>query len=83
MTPFPRCFSLCLLALIASLASGCAVSQTACDPRSAASPQADGQCGFSNMPNPEAKPSQTSWKIWSRFLTANKKGLFGRLFGAQ
>jgi L-ascorbate metabolism protein UlaG (beta-lactamase superfamily) len=74
MTPFPRWFSLCLLAIIAALASGCATSQTACDPRSAASPQADGKCGFSNMANPDAKPSQTSWRIWSRFLTANKQG---------
>ncbi|MFI5445589.1 MBL fold metallo-hydrolase [Polaromonas sp. UC242_47] len=74
MTPLPRGFFLCLLAGIACLASGCALSQTACDPRFAASPQADGKCGFSNMPNPDAKPSQTTWKIWSRFFTANKEG---------
>lgn len=74
MTRFPRWFSLCILAGTACLASGCAVSETACDPRVAASPQTDGKCGFINMPNPDAKPSQTSWKIWSRFFTATKQG---------
>lgn len=59
----------CLLISTACLASGCAMSQTACEPRSAASPQADGKCGFSNMPNPDTKPSQATWKIWSRFFT--------------
>lgn len=58
----------------ALLASGCAVSQTACDARSAASPQAAGECRFRNMPNPDAKPSQGTWAIWSRFFTASKEG---------
>lgn len=74
MRCLPGWFVTCLLAAMACLASGCAVSQTTCDPSSAASPQADGNCGFINMPNPDAKPSQTSWKIWSRFLSANKQG---------
>jgi L-ascorbate metabolism protein UlaG (beta-lactamase superfamily) len=74
MTHLSRWFSPCLLALMTSLAAGCAVSQADCDPRFAASPQADGQCGFSNMPNPDAKPSQTAWTIWSRFFTAAKHG---------
>ncbi|MES2413650.1 MAG: MBL fold metallo-hydrolase [Pseudomonadota bacterium] len=69
-----RWFLGCLVAAMAWLASGCAVSQTACDPRSAASPQASGDCHFSNMPNPDAKPSQTSWKIWSRFFFGTKQG---------
>ncbi|MGQ2979101.1 MAG: MBL fold metallo-hydrolase [Polaromonas sp.] len=74
MRRLPRCLVTCLVAVAVCLTAGCAVSQTGCDPRSAASPQADGNCGFRNMPNPDAKPSQTSWKIWSRFLSANKQG---------
>lgn len=60
--------------VLACLASGCAVSQPACDPRYAASPQAAGECRFRNMPNPQVKPTQNQWKIWSRFLTAQKEG---------
>ena len=26
------------------------------------------------MDNPQALPSQSSWKIWSRFFTATKEG---------
>ncbi|MDM0086073.1 MULTISPECIES: MBL fold metallo-hydrolase [unclassified Variovorax] len=33
-----------------------------------------GECRFRNMPNPQALPSESGWKIWSRFLTATKQG---------
>jgi L-ascorbate metabolism protein UlaG (beta-lactamase superfamily) len=71
----PARTSLCAFLLgIALFASGCAVSQTACDPRSAASPQAAGECRFRNMPNPDARANESTWKIWSRFFTAAKEG---------
>ena len=55
-------------------AAGCATSQT-CDQRYAASPQfVASTCRFRNMDNPQALPSQSSWKIWSRFLTQGKEG---------
>ena len=54
--------------------AGCASGDN-CDPRVAASPQrAATGCGFRNMDNPQALPSQSSWKIWSRFFTATKVG---------
>lgn len=74
MSFLPRWSLVCLVAGMAWLASGCAVSQTACDPRSATSAQASSDCRYSNMPNPDMKPSQSSWKIWSRFLTGTKLG---------
>ena len=56
------------------LAAGCATSET-CDKRIAASPQLrPGSCLFRNMDNPQALPSQGTWKIWSRFFTATKEG---------
>lgn len=55
-------------------AAGHATSET-CDPRYAASPQfVAATCRFRNMDNPQALPSQSSWKIWSRFLTQPKEG---------
>ncbi|MEZ0308274.1 MAG: MBL fold metallo-hydrolase [Ramlibacter sp.] len=61
------------LAAAACLASAIAIAQP-CEPRHAASPQAADDCRFQNMPNPQLKAGQTQWKIWSRFLTANKQG---------
>lgn len=55
------------------LIAGCASSTSACESPYGASPQFKG-CVFENMPNPQALPSQGSWKIWSRFLTADKNG---------
>ncbi len=79
MTYIHRTFtarSLATLALvaIACVTTGCAVGQSTCDPRFAASPQAAGDCRFRNMPNPQAKPSQAAWNIWTRFFTAKKEG---------
>ncbi|MES2972580.1 MAG: MBL fold metallo-hydrolase [Pseudomonadota bacterium] len=74
MKLLPRCFAPALLVALSLVASGCAVSQTTCDARSAASPQASGDCHFRNLPNPDAKPNQSSWKIWSRFFTSTKEG---------
>ena len=70
-TPLVRAFA---LACTACLVAGCAVGQTDCDPRSAASPQAADDCRFRNMPNPQARPSQESWRIWGRFFMAKKEG---------
>lgn len=64
-----------LFGLLAALAlGGCASAPAACPARHATSPQADGQCGFKNLPNPGALPSKDAWTIWSRFLTQDKKG---------
>ena len=32
------------------------------------------ECVFQNLENPEARPSQPAWKIWSRFLTPAPPG---------
>ncbi|MET0311721.1 MAG: MBL fold metallo-hydrolase [Burkholderiaceae bacterium] len=63
-----------VLLAAAFLASGCAVSQEACDPRATVPPRMDGECRFRNLPNPDAKPNESSWKIWSRFFTESKAG---------
>jgi L-ascorbate metabolism protein UlaG (beta-lactamase superfamily) len=63
------------LALIVATAvlSGCATES--CDSPYAASPQFSAQeCVFQNPQNPQAKPSQPAWKIWSRFLTGAPPG---------
>ena len=58
----------------AVLLSGCATTP-ACAPSHATSPQAaDDRCHFQNPANPEAKPSQSGWRIWSRFLVGTKVG---------
>jgi hypothetical protein len=63
-----------LLAGLAGLfAAGCATSDS-CDASLAASPQFGTDCRFRNPPNPQAQPSQSGWKIWSRFFTADKTG---------
>ena len=70
----PGRLAACLLtAVLGLLATGCATGNE-CDPRYAASPQIGGECRFRNMPNPQALPSESGWKIWSRFLTATKEG---------
>ena len=56
------------LGLASLAAAGCATAET-CDKALAASPQFSAQdCVFQNLQNPQAKPSQPGWKIWSRFL---------------
>lgn len=63
-----------LAPLLAGLAvAGCATFDT-CEPRLAASPQMGPECRFQNPPNPQALPSQDAWKIWSRFVFADKQG---------
>ena len=62
-----------LVAALALAAAGCATSQP-CPARATAAPQDDDGCHFRNLPNPQALPSQSGWKIWSRFVTAGKEG---------
>src|SRR5262245_50576221 len=60
---------------LAALAiGGCATTAPACPARMAASPQADGACGFKNLPNARVQPTKDQWTIWSRFLTESKVG---------
>ena len=53
---------------------GPAAANPSCPPRIASSPQADGDCGFRNPPNPQAQPSRNGWEIWTRFIVAKKEG---------
>jgi L-ascorbate metabolism protein UlaG (beta-lactamase superfamily) len=53
---------------------GCATTAPACPSRSATSPQADGACGFKNLPNARVQPTKDQWTIWSRFVTESKVG---------
>ena len=63
-----------VLALLCALVAGCAATaSSACETPYAGSPQFKG-CGFENAPNPQALPSASPWKIWSRFLVARKTG---------
>ena len=56
------------IAVLLSAAAASANSQ-ACDKAYASSPQFSAEgCVFQNGQNPDAKPSQPGWKIWSRFL---------------
>jgi L-ascorbate metabolism protein UlaG (beta-lactamase superfamily) len=74
MHPRPRRLAAWLFAALAGLfAAGCATGGS-CEASLAASPQFDTDCRFHNPPNPQAKPSESGWKIWSRFFTADKTG---------
>lgn len=54
--------------------AGCATTR-ACEQGLAASPQFQADtCRFRNAANPEAKPSQGGWRIWTRFFFAKKEG---------
>ena len=54
--------------------AGCASSET-CDPEQRDSAQfSRADCKFRNAPNPDALPSESGWKIWSRFVTGSKEG---------
>lgn len=48
-------------------------SKGTCESPYAKSPQFSG-CGFQNPVNPQALPTASGWKIWSRFLFASKVG---------
>jgi L-ascorbate metabolism protein UlaG (beta-lactamase superfamily) len=62
------------LAAIAVSLAGCA-STTPCTPGQSPSPGMSGtDCLYANPANPDAKPSQTGWRIWSRFLLGTKLG---------
>lgn len=53
-----------------ALVAGCGTGSEA---RHERSPQfKDG--GFRNMPNPDAQPTASAWRIWSRFLFGSKRG---------
>ena len=57
-----------------ALLTACATSR-ACGPDLSRSPQfASAECTFRNLDNPDAKPAQGSWRIWSRFFFAKKEG---------
>lgn len=73
MTTALLCKSLTLAATF-SLAAGCAsTASSACEAPYAASPQFK-DCRFQNLPNPQALPSASSWRIWSRFFAGTKTG---------
>lgn len=60
-------------------AAGCATSET-CSPHVPAGAPGAGadfsaaDCRFRNMANPTVKPSESGWKIWSRFVFGSKEG---------
>jgi L-ascorbate metabolism protein UlaG (beta-lactamase superfamily) len=55
-------------------AAGCAAAES-CSTAYAASPQFSVEkCVFQNPDNPNARPSEPAWKIWSRFLTPAPPG---------
>jgi len=60
-----------LLAAALGLVAGCASTTSACETPYGASPQFKG-CVFENPPNPQALPSASPWKIWSRFIVETK-----------
>ncbi|MEO6032426.1 MAG: MBL fold metallo-hydrolase [Burkholderiaceae bacterium] len=63
-----------LLGIAVFAAAGCAASPP-CDQRLAASPQfSTSGCVFQNLQNPQARPSQPAWKIWTRWLTPSEAG---------
>ena len=72
---FDRRFLARTIGLLALLVLGGCASTQACETGLAASPQyeADG-CRFRNPANPDAKPSQEGWRIWSRFFFGKKEG---------
>ncbi|WP_162586597.1 MBL fold metallo-hydrolase [Variovorax sp. RA8] len=73
MTTALLCKSL-ILATALGLVAGCAsTASSACETQYATSPQFK-DCSFQNLPNPQALPSASSWKIWSRFLAGTKTG---------
>lgn len=53
-----------------TLLAACTTSGV-CESPYVRSPQFKG-CGFQNPPNPDALPSASGWKIWSRFLFESK-----------
>jgi L-ascorbate metabolism protein UlaG (beta-lactamase superfamily) len=64
------------IGLFALLVLGGCASTRACEGGSlAASPQYRAEsCSFGNPPNPDAKPTQDGWRIWSRFFFGKKEG---------
>ncbi|MEJ8812363.1 MBL fold metallo-hydrolase [Variovorax ureilyticus] len=73
LRPPHRVFRLALVLAVCGLIASCASnSNGTCESPYAASPQFNG-CGFRNPPNPDARPSEGAWNIWTRFLFATKK----------
>lgn len=72
--------TLCRLALllVAAAVAGCAIG-TPCKPpvavggRTPTAPFSPEDCRFHNLPNPDARASESGWKIWTRFLTTSKQ----------
>lgn len=68
-----------LLLLAAVAVTGCAAGASACKPpvtpgsQPSVAPFSTEDCRFHNLPNPEARASQSGWKIWTRFLTVKKE----------
>ena len=64
-------------ALVAAVA-GCALNSpckppAVADGRTSVAPFSTDDCRFHNLPNPEARASESGWKIWTRFLTVSKQ----------
>ena len=74
-TPFRRLRSGWMLAA-ACAAGGCATGQADDQvTRYEQSPQYRAEDRrFHNLPNPDAKPTQSAWRIWSRFFFSTKTG---------
>ena len=67
-----RGFCHAAVAVVCVLLAACS-SKGVCESPYAQSPQFKG-CGFQNPVNPDALPSASGWKIWSRFLFGTKVG---------
>ena len=67
-----RGFCHAALAVVVLVLAAC-TSTGSCESPYAQSPQFKG-CGFQNPVNPEALPSASGWKIWTRFLFGTKVG---------
>ncbi|WOB06806.1 MBL fold metallo-hydrolase [Piscinibacter gummiphilus] len=61
------------LVIVCGLAAAAWASSGSCESPYASSPQFTA-CLFANPPNPQTPPGAGGWKIWSRFLFADKVG---------
>ena len=66
------------LAALAAAVAGCALNSpckppAVADGRTSVAPFSTDDCRFHNLPNPEARASESGWKIWTRFLTVKKE----------
>lgn len=76
MNPVLRC-ARCVRSLLPALGALASTAGAAaeCDPRHTASPQyVAAECKFQNPPNPDARPTERSLALWTRFLFETKVG---------